>query len=755
MAPKYAEVVLPVPLDRPFSYSIPPEFEAGVRVGIRVGAPWGRRALTGVVVGLSTELPDGITPAQIKPLAGVLDLEPVIDAPTLALVRWAAAYYQSPIGEVMRCAVPPGGAHGRADRPKLAVRYALPQPEPVADPRTPAQEKLLQTLRAAGGEADSAWLRARVSASALATLLRHGLIERRETERALPPPRWEARPRVQLNSSQQRALAVIEAALEAAVAGARPVLLHGVTGSGKTAVYIAAIERALERGGSALLLVPEIGLTPALFADFADAFPALVAVLHSGLTQAERAQHWRRLQAGTARVAIGTRSAIFAPLPRLGLIVVDEEHDGSYKQQEAPRYQARDLAVLRGRLTGAAVVLGSATPSLESYANAQAGKYQLVEMTERVEHRPLPTVEVIDMGAEFRSVHAGAAPRRRSGERAPDLLLSRALQEALAERLRLGQQSLVLMNRRGFAPVVVCRSCGANLMCRDCAVTLSFHKRDRRLLCHFCGFSRDVPSACPDCGSEHIYFLGSGSEKVEETLTALFPQARIARLDRDTTRNRRHFEHVLGEFRRGRFDILVGTQMIAKGHDVANVTLVGVLQADQGLSFPDFRAAERTYQLLTQVAGRAGRGEQPGRVLLQVMHPEHYAVTAAANPDARAAYAAYYGQESHFRRWMHYPPFAALASVQLRHTDYDRALHWATRAAEYMRTQQPAAPEVRVLGPAPALLARAKTEYRFQFLLKSASRRQLGVLLTGLRRFAAQEKFPATALIVDVDPLSL
>ena len=734
-APCFVDVVLPVPLDQAFTYAAPP----GVQIGVRVLAPWGSRRLCGVVTAVHAAPPPTVEAARIKPLAGVVDLEPVLDAALLQLVGWAAGYYQAPVGEVMRCALPPAGA-----APPLRRFYRLL--EPLPPPRGAGQRQVLAELQAAGGEAEAGWLRSRVSASALAALVRRGQVGRRESAAPPEPPAWPARPRVaELNPAQQRALDAIQVQAAPGAPGPPPLLLYGVTGSGKTAVYLAAIASTLARGESALLLVPEIGLTPALFADVTDAFPGRVAVLHSGLGDGERAAHWDRLRTGAAAVAIGTRSAVFAPLVRLGLIVVDEEHDASFKQQESPRYHGRDVAIMRGKLSGARVVLGSATPSLETYTHARSGKYRLAEMLERVERRPLPRVEVVDMGAEFRAAAAAARPQAPL----PPPLFSAALRQALEARLALGQQAMVLINRRGFAPLMLCRSCGASVMCRDCALALTLHKRAQRLVCHFCGYQSEVPSACPACGSEHLHAMGSGSEKIEEVLAQLLPTARIARLDRDTARTRRHFERTLARFRAGEFDILIGTQMIAKGHDLAGVTLVGVLQADLGLNFPDFRAAERTFQLLTQVAGRAGRGEQPGQVLVQALHPEHYAVRAAAAGD----FAAFYEQESGFRRWLHYPPFAALASVQLRHRDHDRALALAAAAGAFVR--QRADSGTRVLGPAPALLARAKAEYRFQFLFKSSSRRALAVLLRSLREFARAEKFPTTALVVDVDPLVL
>ena len=744
----YVDVVLPVPLDGAFTYTLPESVPAPV-AGARVLVPWGRRRLVGVAVGTRAELPPGLKPEQARPLEAVLDAEAIVATPVLEMVRWAAAYYQAPVGEVMRCALPPGptGKDGvRAPLPRRRFWQLAENAASIPGRSTAAQTRVVELVRAAGGEIEAGELARAASASAVATLARRGVLRRLEREAALPAPAWAPRPRVlSLNPAQQ-------AALDAIFAGdvRTPMLLHGVTGSGKTAVYLAAIAAALERGETALLLVPEIGLTPALFADFTDAFPGQVSVLHSGLSAGERAQHWERLRRGEARVAVGTRSAVFAPLHRLGLILVDEEHDASFKQQESPRYHARDLAVLRARLQNARMVLGSATPSLESYAHARSGKYRLLEMRERVEARPLPAMRLVDMGEDFRRRAAGdAAPRRE--EAAQEMLLSAELRAALDDRLTRGQQSLLLINRRGFAPVVMCRACGASVQCRDCSLALTYHKRAARLLCHLCGYSTEPPARCPACDSEHIYFLGSGSEKVEESLAALFPQARLARLDRDTARSRGHLERVLARFRDGDLDILVGTQMIAKGHDLPGVTLVGVLNADRGLTFPDFRAAERTFQLLTQVAGRAGRGDTPGEVILQVMHPGHYAVETAV----RADFTAFYDKEAEFRRWMHYPPFAALAAAQLRHSDYDRVLDYATRAGKFLKLQAERYASTRVLGPSPALLARAKNEYRFQFLFKSASRRELNALLWALRAFARQEKFPATALAVDVDPLNL
>jgi primosomal protein N' (replication factor Y) len=426
---------------------------------------------------------------------------------------------------------------------------------------------------------------------------------------------------------------------------------------------------------------------------------------------------------------------VFAPVRNLGLIVVDEEHDGSYKQEETPRYHGRDVAVMRAQSAGACVVLGSATPSLESRYNAERGKYELLELPCRIEARPMPAVELVDMRQEFLETRKQAT-------------FSRKLLDALAARLDSGEQTIVLLNRRGFSSFVACRACGKRVECVNCSVTLTFHKRDRRLLCHYCGYACKVPVACPECSSDHIYFLGVGSERVEEELRQAFPRARLARLDRDTVSGKRQYETILDGFREGAYDILVGTQMIAKGHDIPNVTLVGVVSADVGLGMPDFRAAERTFQLLTQVAGRAGRGSLPGTVLVQTINPDHYAVQLAAAQD----YAAFYQKELNFRRLMHYPPYSAMANLLVRSEKKDAALRMSTELAGVIT---PPPEKLRVLGPAEAPVPRLKNEYRYQFLIKAASRKALNELLGSVRAFAARNKWPATALVIDVDPLSL
>ncbi|HEY6764854.1 MAG TPA: primosomal protein N' [Candidatus Sulfotelmatobacter sp.] len=577
-----------------------------------------------------------------------------------------------------------------------------------------------------------------VPRTTLGTLVRRGLVNiigepasfsvsRSRPRRAMPFD-------FEFNAAQKSALARLnEKVASRDFAG---ILLHGVTGSGKTAVYLAAMREVLEAGRSAILLVPEIGLTPAVAADLYQIFADEVAILHSALSAKERAEQWHRIKRGEARIVVGTRSAVFAPVGDLALIIVDEEHDSSYKQEETPRYHARDIAVMRAKMSNATVVLGSATPSLESYFNAKQHKYELIELPDRVEQRPLPEVEIIDMRQEFQ-------------ETGQEQVISRKLAGEIGERLERHEQVMVLLNRRGYSPIVLCRACGTKLECRNCAISLTHHKREHKMVCHYCGFLAPVPTKCAICGSEYVYFLGTGSEKLEELLHGMFPQARIARLDRDTVRGHEDFERTLNALNEGELDILVGTQMIAKGHDIHGVTLVGVVGADAALGLPDFRAAERTFQLLTQVAGRAGRGQSPGKVVLQTYFQDHYAVQYAAHHD----FAGFYEKELRFRSWTHYPPYSALANVLIRSPKLDEALEWSGLLGKWFEGTRHES--VRALGPAAAPIARAKSDYRYHFILKSASREKLNATLRAMLAHAAEKKIPRTQVIVDVDAVWL
>jgi primosomal protein N' (replication factor Y) len=600
------------------------------------------------------------------------------------------------------------------------------------------QKILIDTLAAAGGKAPVEALQSlEVPRSTLSTLVKRGIVGIEEEPAGFAVSGLKARPHLfdfQFNLAQQTALKNIQERVNTRkFAG---MLLHGITGSGKTAIYLAAMRSVLETGRSAILLVPEIGLTPAVAADLHQLFGEEVAILHSALSDKERAEQWHRIKRGDARMVVGTRSAVFAPVSDLALLIVDEEQDPSYKQEEMPRYHARDVAVMRAKMSNAVVVLGSATPSLESYFNARKNKYTLLELPDRVEKRPLPEVEIIDMRQEFQ-------------ETGSEQVISRKLAEEIKERLERKEQVMVLLNRRGYSPVVLCRTCGKTLECKNCAIAMTHHKRARRMECHYCGYTAPVPKACVHCGSEYVYFLGTGSEKLEELLHGMFPQARIGRLDRDTVRGREDFERALNALDEGDLDLLVGTQMIAKGHDIHGVTLVGVVGADMALGFPDFRAAERTFQLLTQVAGRAGRGQTPGRVVLQTYFPDHYAVQYAAHHD----FAGFYDKELRFRSWMHYPPYSALANVLVRSNKLDEALRWSGILGTWFEKTRHEG--IRVLGPAAAPILRLKQDYRCHFVVKSASREKLNALLRSMLAYAAQQRIPRTQVIVDVDAVRL
>ena len=630
----------------------------------------------------------------------------------------------------------------------------------IPDARIPKlnanQTAILAELAAAGGRMrvadlrDSATLRD-VPQTTLATLARRGLvaIEEQPESFALGGVHAEGKKHAHehaLNEGQLESLGAIVAGM--ARAEFKAILLYGITGSGKTSVYFAAMQRALDAGKSALLLVPEIGLTPAMAGQLHAAFGDEVALLHSALTPDERAEQWHRIRRGEARVVVGTRSAVFAPMQELGLVIVDEEHDSSYKQEETPRYHGRDVAVMRAKLEDAVVVLGSATPSLESWNNANNGRYTRVEMSARVADRPLPQVELIDMREEFRV----------TGQ---DAVFSRRMVAEIQATLDRGEQVMVLLNRRGYSFTVLCRSCGEKIECENCAIALTYHKpgghiesdlhahAGDRLVCHYCGFRRSVPKTCPKCASEHLYYLGAGSQQGEERLQELFPNARIGRMDRDTVRGRGDMERLLRRLHSGEINLLVGTQMIAKGHDVHGVTLVGVVGADAALALPDFRAAERVFQLLTQVSGRAGRGELPGKVLVQTYNGDHYAVKFAAAHDYRG----FVEKELYHRRPFIYPPFGALANVVVQSEKMEEAAAWSQRLGRWFAGAK--LERVRVMGPATAPIARLKRIYRFHFVLKAERRDGLGRALRAMVAFADEEGIPRRNLIVDVDAVHL
>lgn len=660
----------------------------------------------------------------------------------------------------------------QARRTVLSVRLAGPLPEHLPK-LSPVARRILDALassaeqpRAAEGRDHRPLLKsAKGSLAHLQQLKIAGLVEI-EDRSAFGPPAAEPEAssdfseqtdglRFELTAGQSKAFEELTARLDARKFSTT--LLYGVTGSGKTELYLRLIARALAANRTAVMLVPEIALTPAMRGLFKARFGSNVAVLHSGMARGERHEAWWRAAHGEARVVLGTRSAVFAPVTNLGLIIVDEEHDSSYKQDETPRYHGRDVAVVRARLAGALCVLGSATPSLESYWNVERGKYSLAKLEGRVAGRPLATVEVVDMRAEFRQTFS-------------KIPVSRRLREEIETQLARREQTIILLNRRGYSWFLLCRSCGQSPGCQNCAISLTYHRKEHRLICHYCGYSIPVPSHCPACGSEFVYYVGEGTEKIEDKFREMFPSARVERLDRDVARRPGTFERVLGAFRRAQIDILIGTQLVSKGHDFPGVTLVGVVSADQGLRLPDFRAAERTFQLLTQVAGRSGRGVVPGRVLVQTFYPEHYAIRLAAEQN----YEGFFVKEIRFRRMMRYPPVAALARILAQHAKLERAVETAKTIERYLKRALPdpsldgggpvgagnggetaGAFRFRVLGPGPAPIARLHGRHRIQFLIKAASRTELNRLLLGLADYCQAERVPPASLLIDMDPVSV
>jgi primosomal protein N' (replication factor Y) len=634
------------------------------------------------------------------------------------------------------------GSQEIAKKPRKR-RSANPQPPaPNPQPRSLNEKQLrvVEMLRAANDGVPFSELldSTGVSSSVVRTLEKRGVVEvfAREVRRdPLAAFEREFVDEITLNEEQQQALDQIIARIDAREYAA--FLLHGVTASGKTEIYIRAMRDAVRRGMTALMLVPEISLTPVFSRRLKAQFGEAVAILHSSLSEGERGDEWRRIRDGDARVVIGTRSAVFAPLENIGLVIVDEEHDGSYKQDETPRYHGRDTAIVRASRARAVVVLGSATPSIESYHNAHAGKYTYLRLQTRYGDRALAEVLTVDMREVFKR-HGKAQT------------LSNELKLAVAETFARGEQAMILLNRRGFSSFLLCRSCGLAIQCPNCDVTLTYHRYNESLQCHYCGYIRPVPRVCDACEGEYIHYVGLGTEQLEAMLKELFPEMNIARLDRDTTRRRGSFEQIIMEFAGGGIDLLVGTQMIAKGHDFHNVTLVGVVSVDVGLALPDFRAAERTFQLLTQVAGRAGRGDRPGRVIIQTYHPEHYSLTCAREQN----YEEFYKREIVFRRTMHYPPFTALINVLIHDKDYDRANGTALAFARELREAGKQA-NMRALGPAPAAISRIKGEYRFQVLIKARSRTRARAALDVAMDRVAADGHSIRSISIEVDPMNL
>src|SRR5215470_18744971 len=709
-----ASVAVGRPVRGPFTYLVPPELEGRLQRGQRVLVPFGRGRALGFYLGPG-RAPEG--GGVLKPVSALLEDTPALPDDVLELVEFAASYYRHPLGEALRAALPPGladPAEGPEPSPEV-VRTVVVVGAPSVDAlkRAPAQAATLGYLLAVGGRAELDELGRAVpgARAAVQRLVERGFVhvEERPVEPTVAEGLGQVRPE-RLTDAQSAALDELQRALDAG--GFQPFLLQGVTGSGKTEVYLRAAEHALARGGGALILVPEIALTPQLVGRFRSRFGSAVAVLHSGLRDRERLLHWKGLRSGTVRLAVGVRSAVFAPVQDLALIVVDEEHDPSFKQDEKLRYQARDLAVVRAKQAGATVVLGSATPSLETLENARRGRYRHLRLPARVDDRPMPAVELVDL-----------------------------------RRVRLRSTGMPEQQPPALSAPLVCEACGQGVPCSRCDVSLTFHLRTRNLQCHYCGESRPVPDRCPACGGP-LLAVGAGTERIEAEVAERFPAARVARLDRDAATTAERLTELLSRFARGEIDVLVGTQMVAKGHDFPGVTLVCVVSADTGLLLPDFRAAERTFQLVTQVSGRAGRGKEPGRVLVQTWNPEADAVARVPEHD----YDGFAQHELAWREALAWPPFSRLVAVRIEGEDPQETAAVARKLGDRLAVLLPAPDTgVRLLGPAPAPLPRLRGKSRWQLLLKAPRHALLGPVLDQLERDL--EVLPAAVRVVlDVDP---
>ena len=812
--PNFVEVAVPLHVAKTFIYRLP-DSAVDAKIGARILVPLGRTLVTGYVVALHATFPEisGLNETDVKDAASLVDTVPICTPEILEITRWVSDYYASPWGEVIKAALPPGIspaineffkltsagqseldtssneatlrsrilnqlAEGECKRNALyelgppnqqakiireleqsgliertqspgtsAVKTKLVRfvslnafgPQFETTKRTIAQQRILDALATRDPISLRELLKeANVSPATVSTLQKQGVLEvftravRRDPFLDITN---KAPTNYILTPSQESVLrSVTEAISENSYAA---FLLHGVTGSGKTEVYIRAMRTSLDQGRSAMMLVPEIALTPVFSRRLREHFGHDVAIFHSSLKKGERFDEWTRVKNGEARIVIGTRSAVFAPVRKLGLIIIDEEHEASYRQQDSPYYSGRDTAIVRAQKESAVVVLGSATPSLESFQNARNGKYQYLSMPERIGARPMAEASIVDMRNVFLRHNK---PRVFSDE----------LLDAIKETKERGEQSIILLNRRGYSSFILCRSCGESVQCRNCDVTLTYHRTERLMICHYCNHREQVPSVCPHCGKEYIHYVGEGTQQLEEMLHVAFPDLRLARIDRDSTANRRRFEKTLLDFSEGRLDTLVGTQMLAKGHDFPNVTLVGVVSVDAGLALPDFRAAERAFQLITQVAGRAGRGDRPGRVLIQTYHPDHYALRHSCAQD----YEGFFEEEIRYRQNHSYPPFISLASLLVHGPDLNKVRADAFELRKHLdqANQDRAA---RILGPAPAPLARLKNEHRYQLLIKSRSRRRIREIADSALSALGNNGINLRSINLEIDPVSM
>ncbi|MDZ8118290.1 primosomal protein N' [Pontiella agarivorans] len=727
---RIAKVVVEISLDREFDYNIPAHLQPTIKVGSQVNVPFHGRNLRGFVVGLASF---SAYADKLKEIDSVVGEKPLIPDEIMKLAYWIADYYCAPIEQAVRTVLPSAvRRHGARHKKQRFVALTGKVPEKI----TALQDAVFRTLEQLGSMSVSELCeRAGCTESPIKTLEKKGLVTISEETVQRDPHAGMELLRTQpfdLMVEQKVALDKICASMD--LKKPKTVLLHGVTGSGKTEVYLQALQHALDKGQGAIVLVPEISLTPQTVDRFRSRFGDCVAVLHSNLSDGERHDEWHRIRDGKAQIAIGARSALFAPVENVGLIVVDEEHEPTYKQDESPRYNARDVAVMRGHLETCCVVLGSATPALESFANVKSGRYELAEMVQRVDDRSMPLMRVVDMRIE-------------AEKEGRPTIFSAELVQGIYDRLNVGEQVILFLNRRGFSSSIQCEMCGYVAECTECSISMTYHKRANKMMCHICGREEKVPDKCPSCGDLNFKYAGMGTQKIEEILEKLCPKARVARMDSDTMRKKDSYRTVLDKFKTGKLDILLGTQMIAKGLDFPNVTLVGVLYADMSLQVPDFRAGERTFQLLTQVAGRAGRGEKAGEVIVQAYTPHHPAIQAARNLD----YEGFCSQDLEFRRELGYPPFSHLVLLTFKG---ESEVDVMTTADKFFQSLESVLPEsVNAVPPMPAPLARAKGFWRYQIMLRC----EHTVKMTKpIRHVQNRMRLPkGVSLSIDVDALSL
>ena len=742
----FALVAVGRPVRGEFTYAVPDGLEGALRPGARVRVPFGRSVSLGFYLAPAPEPPEEVR-RKLRPIERVLDVEPALTPDVVELARFAAQHYRYPLGEVLRATMPPGltGADEQKEARADVAVFARALPDASLDTlrRAPAQHAILSYLLAVGGRAAMDEVAHAIPGAKenVKKLVARGFV-------ALDEERIVKGVREGLSQQRHHALTpeqdeVVRSLLETLETRAfSPVLLHGVTGSGKTEVYLQVVERALELGRGALILVPEIALTPQLVGRFKSRFGENVALLHSAMKDRERLRHWQDLRSGRVRLAVGVRSAIWAPVPDLGVLVVDEEHDPSFKQEEKLRYQARDLAVMRGKHSNALVILGSATPSLETWENARKGRYRLLSMKRRVDDRPMPALELVDLRHE--------RPRTADSRNTEPPMLSPTLRTSISQTLERGQQIILFLNRRGHSTLIVCEVCGQSLRCDDCDVCLTHHKSARHLLCHYCGKATPMPRACPACQGP-LLELGVGTERIEAEVADAFPHARIARLDRDAASSAERLTELLAAFARRELDILVGTQMVAKGHDFPGVTLVCVVMADSALSLPDFRANERTFHLLTQVAGRAGRGKDPGRVRVQTYNPEAAPIARMLAND----FETFSEEELRRRKALAWPPTTRMVAVRIEGENAEAVRRTARDLAQVAATHLPPPSQgVRLLGPAEAPISRIKGKTRWQLVLCGPSHAAMARTVDAIER-AMADVLHGVRVVIDVDPAAM